>query len=121
MSSYQPQSALSRANLLPEPLHTLLMTAAWFHDLGFSEKYTQNEVIGTRIAAEVLPEFGYNSDHIKQVRKIIMATKMPQQPQSLAGAILADADLDMLGRADFMTSADQLRAGGPRLAGKDLH
>jgi hypothetical protein len=39
---------------------------------------------------------------------MILATKIPQQPTDLLGQILADADLDYLGRADFPVIADLL-------------
>ena len=35
-----------------------LVTAAWFHDLGFIEQRTGHEGVGARIASEVLPGFG---------------------------------------------------------------
>jgi uncharacterized protein len=38
-----------------------------------------------------------------------MATRMPRTPQTLGEEILADADLDSLGRADFMQRSLDLR------------
>lgn len=37
-----------------------------------------------------------------------MATKIPQSPKDHLGQILADADLDYLGRDDFFAIANQL-------------
>ena len=37
-----------------------------------------------------------------------MATKIPQKPQNLLEEIIADADLDYLGRDDFFIIGDQL-------------
>ncbi|MCY1378022.1 hypothetical protein D3C87_1448270 [compost metagenome] len=39
---------------------------------------------------------------------MIMATRIPQMPQNLLEEILADADLDYLGRDDFFTIGDRL-------------
>ena len=80
----------------------LLQTAAVYHDLGFVEQVAGHETISTRIAAETLPCFGYNPAQIQAIADIIMATKLPQTPQNLLGELLADADLDVLGRENFL-------------------
>lgn len=87
----------------------LLRTAAYFHDIGFVERREDHEVRGSRIAAEALPRFGYNSAQIVAIVGMIMATRLPQSPQTLAQRILADADLDVLGRADFLPINQGLR------------
>ncbi|NDJ60179.1 MAG: phosphohydrolase [Chloroflexi bacterium] len=87
----------------------LLMTAAWFHDIGFVETRKDHEAVGVRIAAQVLPNFGYTADQIELIGGIIMATKLPQRPQTLLEQIMADADLDNLGRDDFPEVSDRLR------------
>ena len=87
----------------------LLLTAALYHDLGFIEEYTHNEAIGARIAAEVLPRFGYTPAHTRVIAGIIMATKLPQSPHTRLDEIIADADLDVLGRDDFMLRNQALR------------
>jgi uncharacterized protein len=88
----------------------LLTTAALYHDLGFIEQYEDNEVISVRIAAESLPDFGYRPAQVDVVSRIIMATRLPQTPQTLPEEIMADADLDVLGRDDFWTKNAALRA-----------
>ena len=88
----------------------LLRTAAFYHDLGHVEHYTNHEAIGVRIAAAVLPHFGYSTAHIQVVRGIIIATKLPQSPHTLLEEIMADADLDVLGRDDFLARNQDLRA-----------
>jgi uncharacterized protein len=79
----------------------LLRTAAYFHDLGFVEQRVDHEDAGVRIAREALPQFGYSAEQIEQIGGMIMATKLPQTVHNLLEAILADADLDNLGRDDF--------------------
>ena len=87
----------------------LLLTAAAYHDLGFLEQYTDNEAIGVRIASEALPRFGYTPEQIQTIGSIIMATKLPQSPHTRLEEIIADADLDILGRDDFMPRNQALR------------
>jgi uncharacterized protein len=88
---------------------SLLLTAAWFHDLGFVEQPRYHELISARIAVQVLPGFGYTNKQVEIVRWAILATAIPQYPQSLLERILTDADLDVLGRDDFMLTNDNLR------------
>lgn len=95
--------------LTGEPL-LLLRTAAYFHDLGFVERYLDNEVIAVRIAAENLPRFGYTPEQIKTITGIIMVTRLPQTPHNHMEEIMADADLDGLGREDFIEREHALRA-----------
>jgi len=87
----------------------LLEVAAAFHDVGFTEEYANHEVIGARIAAQVLPNYGFNARQIERVMGMILATRLPQSPRNLLEEILADADLDVLGRADFLPRNEALR------------
>jgi uncharacterized protein len=88
---------------------SLLLTAAWFHDLGFIEQRNHHELISARIAVQVLPGFGYTDEQVERVRWAILATALPQSPQNVLEKILTDADLDVLGREDFMVLNDHLR------------
>ena len=88
----------------------LLRTAAYFHDLGFVEQREQHEAIGARVAAEVLPRFGYQPEQIALIQGMIIATRLPQTPHTLLERILADADLDVCGRDDFLVLNRCLRA-----------
>jgi uncharacterized protein len=87
----------------------LLLTAAYFHDLGFVEQSLDHEAISARMAKEALPKFGYNPDQISVITSIIMATKLPQSPHTILEQIMADADLDVLGRCDYMSRNQALR------------
>ena len=79
----------------------LLRTAALYHDAGFTISYQNHEELGCLIVKENLPKFGYSAGQIAQICGMIMATKIPQNPQSLLEEIICDADLDYLGREDF--------------------
>ncbi len=87
----------------------LLKTAALYHDAGFIDSYESNEPIGANLAKEMLPNFGYTDEQIKQVIELIGATKMPQQPKNHLEEIMCDSDLDYLGRSDFYPIAETLR------------
>jgi uncharacterized protein len=87
----------------------LLLTAAWFHDLGYVENAVHHELIGARMVGEILPSFGYSQADIEVVRWAILATALPQSPRNLLEQILTDADLDVLGQPSFMKRNDDLR------------
>lgn len=87
----------------------LLKTAALYHDAGFIDSYESNEPIGANLAKEMLPNFGYTEEQIKQVIELIEATKMPQTPNNHLEQIMCDSDLDYLGRQDFYSIAETLR------------
>lgn len=87
---------------------TLLKTAALLHDSGFLFSAEAHEERSCELAAEYLPLYGYSDAAIEKIKGMIMATKIPQQPKTLSEKILADADLDYLGRDDFFTVGNRL-------------
>lgn len=88
----------------------LLRTAAYFHDLGLIEQRENHETVSARLAELVLPGFGYAAEQIAAIKAMIMATRLPQQPSTFLASILADSDLDVLGRQDFVERNCLLRA-----------
>ncbi|MFO7852262.1 MAG: adenylate/guanylate cyclase domain-containing protein [Bacteroidota bacterium] len=92
----------------------LLKTAALFHDAGHTIDYDNHEYHGTQLARKILPDFNYNERQIDTICDIIMATKLPPEPKNLLEEIICDADLDYLGRSDFIpvsnTLYDELKA-----------
>jgi uncharacterized protein len=87
----------------------LLRTAACYHDIGFIERRDGHEDVSARIAAATLPNYGYSSEQVACIVGMIRATKLPQKPTNLLEQIMADADLDSLGRADFFIRNQALR------------
>lgn len=79
----------------------LIKTAALFHDAGFMRSNKQHEWHSCRIVEEFLPRFGYSPAAIRQINRMILATRIPQSPTTIPEKILCDADLDYLGRDDF--------------------
>jgi predicted metal-dependent HD superfamily phosphohydrolase len=88
---------------------SMLLTSAWFHDLGYIVQPQYHELISVRIASEILPEFEFDHQKIETVKWAILATALPQKPQNHLEAILTDADLDVLGREDYPITSDNLR------------
>lgn len=79
----------------------LLKIAALYHDIGFIETNIEHEAIGCKIARKELKAYGYSQSDIETICGMIMATKIPQQPQTQLERILADADLEYLGTKHF--------------------
>ncbi len=85
-----------------------LKTAALFHDAGHIVGYNNHEYYGCQLANEYLPKFGYKQEEIEKIEDLIMATKIPPEPQNLMEKIMCDADLDYLGRSDFIPVSNTL-------------
>lgn len=92
------------SNVSESDLH-LLEVAAAFHDLGQIVTSLGHEQIGVDIIVEVLPRYGFSAQDIERVTGMILATRLPQSPQNEEQALLADADLDSLGREDFLETS----------------
>ena len=87
---------------------TIVKTAALFHDSGFLETYSDHEEISCDMARKWLPQFGYNKEEIEQICQLILATKIPQNPQNKLAEIICDADLYYLGTDKYFPGADKL-------------
>jgi uncharacterized protein len=87
----------------------LLLTAAWYHDTGYIVRNDDNETIAVQIAAKALPDYGYTQEQIEVIEGIILATRLPQTPHNLLEELMADADLDILGREEFFDRSQLLR------------
>ena len=99
---------LARASGVSERQQRLLAVAAAYHDIGFLCGYEDHERAGAQLAAKALPRFGFAAEDVRRVARLILATRIDARPQDLLGAILADADLDVLGRDDFLSRSDAL-------------
>jgi class 3 adenylate cyclase/ligand-binding sensor domain-containing protein len=80
----------------------VLKTAALFHDMGHLVNYDTHEEESVKLAKKILPEYKYTTSQIEQICRLIMVTHMPPQPKNLLEEIMCDADLDYLGRTDFV-------------------
>ena len=87
----------------------ILLTAAYFHDAGFLFKYESNEPEAVKLVREVLPEMEYNKEEVEEICKIILATDIKVQPNTLLEKIMCDADHDYFGRKGYSKIAQTLR------------
>jgi uncharacterized protein len=87
----------------------LVLTAVWYHDLGFVERYEENESVAVDAAVHALPELGYSAAAIGQVTDAIWATRLPQTPHSTIAEVVCDADLFVLGTDAFFPREAALR------------
>ncbi|RLD56752.1 MAG: phosphohydrolase [Bacteroidetes bacterium] len=87
----------------------LIKTAALFHDLGFIKTYDGHEKVSAKCAHDILPDFGYDAEDIKQIEGMILATEIPQSPKTQLEKIMADADLDYIGRDDIFLIGQRLQ------------
>lgn len=99
---------LARLSKVAEHDTHLLEIAAAFHDIGQIVTDLGHEQIGVDIVSEVLPRYGFSAADIARVAGMILATRLPQSPQNEEQALLADADLDSLGREDFLATSTAL-------------
>lgn len=85
----------------------LIRIAAIGHDMGYILSPENHE---ERSINELSPflEKELNEQQIEKVNGLIRATKVPQKPISFHQEILADADLDYLGRNDYELLSDRL-------------
>lgn len=81
--------------------HGIVMTAAWFHDIGYLIEPRIHEEKGKEQAEAFLKEQGVEEAFITATGNCIMATRMPQSPHNLLEQIVCDADLFHLGTDEF--------------------
>jgi uncharacterized membrane-anchored protein YitT (DUF2179 family)/HD superfamily phosphodiesterase len=86
----------------------ILLTAAAFHDTGFIETYSNHEEASCTIARNTLKNFGYTAEQTEHVCRLILATCMPQQPQTRLEEIICDADLYYIGTSQYVQGAEAL-------------
>ncbi len=87
----------------------LVSIAAWFHDTGYTEMYEGHEEKSAQIAEKFLKEKNYPQQKIDQVKKIILATNMKNEPQTKAEKVMRDADIAHLGKKSGQKRGKLLR------------
>lgn len=93
---------------IDDPLAKLIRIAAVSHDFGYTVSPLNHEEQSITMIEPMLRPI-LTADEITKVNGMIRATKVPQQPQTFAEKILADADLDYLGRNDYDELSENLR------------
>jgi len=100
---------LANALKLDENEIELLTLAAWFHDVGYLEKSDGHEELSADYARNFLAEHDYPRENIEIITACILATKVPQKPQTLLEEILCDADLLHFGKDNFFEKNELFR------------
>jgi predicted metal-dependent HD superfamily phosphohydrolase len=93
---------------LPEEERYLLRAGAIVHDMGFLKGSANHEEVGAGMAEIIMKDLGVERKIIEQVKGLVMATKIPQNPQNHLQRIICDADLDYLGRQDYPEISQRL-------------
>ena len=88
----------------------IVLTAAWFHDVGYyNGAVAGHEQRGADLATTFLQQQEVDQATINEVQKCILATVMPQKPNGLLEQIICDADLSNLGTEGFSKKNKLLR------------
>ncbi|WP_291914767.1 Pycsar system effector family protein [Chitinophaga sp. CB10] len=89
---------------------TAVYVAAWFHDEGYLEgDGSAHEEAGAEEAVKFLRQENAPEPLQQMVKGCILATKMPQSPNSLIEQIVCDADLFHLGSKEYAERSKLLR------------
>ncbi len=96
---------------LSEEEYYIALAAAWMHDLGYyvNNSAVNHEVESAKLAVEFLKEREFEDFIVEGVRNCILATQLPQTPQTVPEQIVCDADLFHLGTDAFMENQKLLR------------
>jgi predicted metal-dependent HD superfamily phosphohydrolase len=85
----------------------LIRIAAICHDFGYTDSPIDHEERSITLIEPILKTV-LTIEEIELVNGMIRATKIPQQPKTFYDKILADADLDYLGRSDYNKLSENL-------------
>lgn len=85
----------------------LIRIAAICHDFGYTESPVDHEERSIVLIEPYLKPI-LKSEEISIINGMIRATKIPQQPTNFYEKIIADADLDYLGRSDYNELSENL-------------
>lgn len=105
----QTAEALAKMEKVEKHQLLLLQTAALMHDTGLMFGRENHEAQSVMYLHTILPEYDYSAEVIDHISEMVMATKMPQNPQDLLAKLLCDADLDYLGTKNYFMQSHQLR------------
>ena len=105
------------SDLSPEELENVLISA-WLHDLGYAKSCQQHETIGAEMVKPFLESLSIGPERVQAVVDSILATRMPQNPQSKIAEVLCDADLFHLSSDRFFERSEMLRQEVKSIYGK---
>lgn len=92
---------------IDDDMAKLIRIAAICHDFGYTVSPIDHEEQSIKLIEPILKPVLTEAE-IELVNGMIRATKIPQQPKTFYDKILADADLDYLGRSDYNKLSEYL-------------
>lgn len=98
---------ISRAEGLGDEDNLLLRTAAIFLNVGYVLDYEKREEAVLQFIDEELPRFRYSESQIKIIKALVTSDYDPES-EDLKTRILHDANMDYLGRVDFIQRSTDL-------------
>ncbi|WP_026631672.1 Pycsar system effector family protein [Dyadobacter alkalitolerans] len=99
----------------------IVVTAAWFHDTGYSTgDAAGHEQRGAALAAEFLRSEEMEESVIAEVEGCILATIWPQNPKNFLQQVVCDADLFHFGTPEFSDWNKLVRKEAEQRAGKKI-
>lgn len=96
-------------NHLSEDDIFILLTAAWFHDIGYVHGKEEHEETGIKIARTYLEEQGMEESQLSKILSLIRITQRKEVPSDLLEEIILDADTFHLGKKSFLKKSELLR------------
>ncbi|UYQ93368.1 DUF5706 domain-containing protein [Chitinophaga horti] len=100
---------------------TIVMIAGWFHDMGYVLGVRKgHEERGAEEARIFLQQHNAPESIIAGVSACILATRLPQTPDTLLEQIVCDADLFHLGSKDYRDTDKRLRSEVELVAGEKI-
>ncbi len=88
---------------------SILIIAAWFHDVGYISQYKGHEEISAQMAKDFLNAKKIDQESIRLIQDAIRATEIPQEPSNKIGAALCDADFMHLADRWYFEISELLR------------
>jgi predicted metal-dependent HD superfamily phosphohydrolase len=98
----------------------IVLTAAWFHDIGYFIDMSQHEAKSAEYIANYLRDKQIDETTINAVTNCILATKLPQLPNNLLEQIVCDADLFHFGTDEFGERNKLMRKEYISVSGKEV-
>lgn len=115
---------LCRGEEIEQEDRLLVSTAALMLYTGLTQTYHNFENRSAVIAREILPDFEYSENQIDQICNLILATKMPFDPNNHREKILIDARMEYIGRPDYSEQIkllyQEMKEAGSKINGQQF-
>lgn len=101
---------IGRAEGLDEEALSLVVLAAWFHDVGYVDDPEDHERRSAQAARTFLEKEGVSDPRVREVERLILSTRPDHDPADHLEAILHDADVVHIGKKKkFFRYSERLR------------